>query len=62
MVTQMEWTRRCPATNKARFHCRDLNTGSFFISQDERISKYDVQSLEKAVGPCLISTGGLASI
>ena len=44
---------------KAGFPCSDLNTGSSFISQD--IGRYEssVETLEKALGPCIIMTGGL---
>ena len=48
--------------NKARFPCNDMNTCSSLISQDEGMSESIVETLEKALCPCLISTGGLTSL
>ena len=47
---------------KARFPCSGLNSGSFFISQDESVFEFPVQTLEEAVGVRLIWTGGLTSL
>ena len=46
---------------KARFPCSGLNSGYSFISQHEGMSESPVENLEKAVGVCLIWTGGLTS-
>ena len=46
----------------AGFPCSDLNTGLSFMSQDIGMSQSSVESLEKAIGPCSITTGGLTSI
>ena len=47
---------------KAGFPCSGLNSGSSFISQDEGMSEYPVETLEKAVGLCVILTGGITSL
>ena len=47
------------AQNKAEFPCSGLNLGLGFMSQDEGMSESPVDSLEKAVGLRLISTGGI---
>ena len=47
---------------KAGFPCSDLNAGSSFISQNERMSESPVESLEKAVVLNLFWTEGLTSI
>ena len=47
---------------EARFSCSGLNAGSSFISQDEGMSEYPVETLEKALVPRLIWTGGLISL
>ena len=46
---------------KVGFPCSGLKAGSSFISQDKGMSESSVQSLEKALGPSLIWTGGLTS-
>ena len=61
-LSQVEWTPRSPHQNKARFPCSGLNSGSTFISQDEGMSESPVETLEKAVGICLIWTGGHTSL
>ena len=47
---------------KAGFPCSGLNAGSSFISQDKGMSEAPVETLEKALYPRLIWTGGLTSI
>ena len=47
---------------KAGFPCSGLNEGSPFISQDEGMSESPVQTIEKALGPHLLWTGGLTSL
>ena len=47
---------------KAAFPCSGLNAGSSFISQDEGMFESPVETLEKALGPRLIWTGGLTSL
>ena len=39
-----------------------LNVGSSFIAQDEGMSEFPVEILEKALGSHLIWTGGLTSL
>ena len=46
---------------KAGFHCSDLNTGSSFMSQDIERSESSVETLEKIIGPRII-TRGLTSV
>ena len=47
---------------KDGFPCSGLNAGSSFISQDERVSESLLETLEKALGPRLVWTGGLTSL
>ena len=47
---------------KGGFPCSDLSAGSSFISHDEGMSESPVDTLEKALVPHLISTGGLKSL
>ena len=61
-LSQVEWTPRALTQKKARFPCSDLNSGSSFISQDVGISESPVETLEKAVGFCLIWPMGLTSL
>ena len=49
-------------SKKDRFPCCGLNLGSCFMSQDEGMSESPVETLEKAVGFCLIRTGGIKSL
>ena len=55
----MEWTWDALTQKKAGFPCSALIEGPSFISQDEEISESPVETLEKALCPRLISTGGL---
>ena len=48
--------------NKVGFPWNGLNAGSSFISQDEGMSEFSVQTLEKTLVPRLIWTGGLTSL
>ena len=61
-LSQVEWTPRALTQKKARFPSSGLNSGSSFISQDEGMSESPVETLEKAVGVCIIWTGGLTSL
>ena len=61
-LSQVEWTVRGPDSKKAGFPCSGLNSGSSFISQDEGMSESPVETLEKAVGLCLIWTLEITSI
>ena len=54
--------RERPYTKKAGFPCSGLNLGSCFMSQDEGMSEYPVETMEKAVGLHLIWTGGITSL
>ena len=56
-VHQDDLTRK-----KAGFPCSDLNDISSFISQDIGLSVSPVETLEKPLCPCLISTGGITSL
>ena len=47
---------------KARFLCSDLNAGLPFMSQDIERSESSVETIEKAIGPCTITTRGLTSV
>ena len=47
--------------NKARFPCNDVDPASSFVSQDEGMTESPVETLDKDIGPHLISTGGLTS-
>ena len=48
--------------NKVGFPWSGLNAGSSFISQDERMSEYSEETVEKTLFPSLIWTGGLTSL
>ena len=61
-LTQVEWTPRCPDSKEGRFPCSGFNAGLSFISQDEGMSKSPVETLGKALGHCLIWTGGLTTL
>ena len=54
--------RERPYSKKAGFPCSGLNLGSCFMSQDEGMSEYPVETMEKAVGLHLIWTGGIISL
>ena len=60
----LKWNgpREALSQKNARFPCNYLNSGSSFISQDEGMSESPVETLEKAVGLCLIWTGGITSL
>ena len=47
---------------KTGFPCSGLNSGSSLISQDEGMTQSPVETLEKAVGLCVIWTWGLTSL
>ena len=47
---------------KAGFPCSGLNSGSYFISQDEGMSESPVETLEKAISLRLIWTWGITPI
>ena len=55
-------TRDALTQKKAGFPCSALNAGSSFISQDEGMSEYPVETLEKAIVLKLFWTEGLTSI
>ena len=57
----LKWNgpREALSQKKAQFPCSGLNSGSSFISQDEGMSDSPVETLEKAVGVCLIWIAGL---
>ena len=64
LVCCLKWNgdRDALTQKKPGFPCHVLNAGSSFISQDEGMSESLVETLEKALGPRLISTGGLTSL
>ena len=47
---------------KAGFPCSDLNAGSSFMSKDIGRCESFIEILEKAIGPCIITRGGLTSV
>ena len=53
--------RESPDSKKPGFPCSGLNLGSCFMLQDEGMSEYPVETLEKAVGLRLFWTGGITS-
>ena len=61
-MLQVKWTPRCPDSNEGEISMQSLNACSSFISQDERISESPIKTLQKAVGPHLISERGLISL
>ena len=63
MSLPLKWNghRDALTRKKAGFPFSDLNAGLSFISQDEGVSESPVETLEKALGPRLISTGGPTS-
>ena len=60
-LPEVEWTPRCPDSKKAGFPCSGLNAGSYFISQDEGMTEFPVDTLEKAIVLHLFWTEGLTS-
>ena len=50
-----------PDSKEGRISLQWLKLGSCFMSQDEGLSEYPVETLEKAVGLRLIWTGGIIS-
>ena len=54
--------RERPDSKKGRISLPWLKIGSCFMSQDEGMSESPVETLEKAIGVCLIWTGGLTSL
>ena len=60
----LKWNglREALTQKKAGFPCSGLNSGTSFISQDEGMSESPVETLEKALGLCLIWTGGMTSL
>ena len=63
-VSCLKWNgpRESLTQKKAGFPCSVLNSGSWFISQDEGKSESPVETLEKAIGLRLICTGGITSL
>ena len=63
-VCCLKWSgpREALTRKKAGFPCNGLNAGSCFISQDEGMSESPAVTLEKDLGPRLISKGGLPSL
>ena len=63
-VFSLKWNgpRDALTKKKARFPCSGLNSGSYFISQDEGMSEYPVKTLETAVCFRLIWIGGITSL
>ena len=57
----MEWTLIYPDSKKAGFACSGLNAGSYFISQDEGMTEFPVETLEKAKVLYLFWKEGLPS-
>ena len=62
LLPDVQCILRFPDSKESRISCNGLNAGSSFISQGKGMSESSVQSLEKALGPSLIWTGGLTSL
>ena len=62
LLPHVQWIPRFPDRKKVGFPCSFLDARSSCISQDKGMSESSGQSLEKAVGPSLIWTGGLTSL
>ena len=56
------WPQDALTQKKASFPCSALNAGSYFFSQDEGMSEYTVETLEKSIVLNLFWTEGLISI
>ena len=61
-MSQVEWIPRGPDSKEGPISGSRLNSGTSFISQDEGMSEFPVETLEKAVGVRLIWIGGLTSL
>ena len=62
LLPPVHWIPRFLDRKKVGFPCSGLNAGSSLISQDKWMSVSYVQSLKKALGPCLMLTGGHISL
>ena len=60
-IVVLEKTRDVLTQKKAGFPCSGLNAGSYFISEDEGMTKSPVETLEKAIVLHLFWTEGLTS-
>ena len=60
--SQVEWTPRGSDSKEGPINCSGLNSGSYFISQDEGMFESPVETLDKAIGFRLIWSGGLTSL
>ena len=62
-VFRLKWNgpRDALIQNKAGFPCSGLNAGSYFISEDEGMTKSPVETLEKAIVLHLFWTEGRTS-
>ena len=54
---KLNWPRETLTQKEAGFPCRGLNSGSYFISQDDGMSESPVETLEKAIVLRLIWIG-----
>ena len=61
-LPQAEWILRCSDSKEGQIPRSGLNAGSYFISQDEGVSEWPVETLEKALGPRLIWTWALTTL
>ena len=61
-LLQVKLTPRCPDSKEGQISMQRLNAGSSFILQVERMSESPVETLQKALGPYLISKRGLTSV
>ena len=61
-MPQGEWTPRYPDTKEARISLKWIKCRLVFHLTDEGMTESPVQTLEKALGPRLIWTGGLTSL
>ena len=61
-MLQAKWTPRCPDSKEGQISLQRLSAFSSFILQDERLSEYPVEMLQRALGLHLMSKSGLTSI
>ena len=62
LLPQVEWAPRCPDSKEGLISLQWLECSLIFHSQDEGMSEFNVETLEKALGPCLLWTGVLTSL
>ena len=61
-LSQVEWTVRGPDSKEGLISLQCLKFRLIFHLTDEGMSESPVETREKAIGVCLIWTGGLISL